>query len=74
MPVTSNMIKIIDIPEMNCFVNLNGKGQVCIKGFNVFKGYYKEPEKTAETLSSDGWLYTGDVGTWNEVSSLGLII
>lgn len=67
------MIKIIDIPDMDCFVERDGKGEVCIKGYNVFKGYYKEREKTAETLSIDGWLYTGDIGTWNEVCFFKLI-
>ena len=37
-------------------------GQVCFRGPQTFLGYVNDPEATARTVSSDGWLYTGDLG------------
>lgn len=39
-----------------------GDGEIMIRGRNVMKEYYKMPEETAKTITSDGWLHTGDLG------------
>jgi long-chain acyl-CoA synthetase len=37
-------------------------GEVLLRGGNIMRGYYKDPQKTAETIDPEGWLHTGDVG------------
>ena len=38
------------------------EGEMCCRGYNLMKGYYKNPEATAQVIDSNGWLHSGDLG------------
>jgi len=42
------------------------EGEVCCRGYLVMKGYYKNPEATAQVIDKDGWLHSGDLGVRDE--------
>ena len=37
-------------------------GEICLRGPNIFRGYYKNPDATAQSIDPEGWYHTGDVG------------
>lgn len=74
-------IVLVDVPEMGYLHTdtfhkgqpCQGRGEIWVRGPCVFEGYYKEPEKTRETVDEDGWLHSGDIGLWTMDGQLQII-
>ena len=49
------------------------RGEICYRGFNCFKGYLGLAEQTRETIDSDGWIHTGDIGQVLENGAIKII-
>lgn len=60
-PLPNTECQIVD-PETGAPLGVGQLGEVWIRGPQVMKGYWKRPEETARTITSDGWLRTGDIG------------
>lgn len=58
-------VKILD-PETGEECPVGVQGEVCCRGYLVMKGYYNNPQATAETIDKDGWLHSGDLGVKDE--------
>ena len=63
-PLACTKLKLRDLPELGYLSTdlPNPRGEVCLKGLTVCKGYFRNPAMTADKIDKDGWLSLGDVG------------
>lgn len=63
----------VGVPVAHCEVKLSDAGEVLTRGPAHMLGYFKEPEKTREALTEDGWLRSGDLGQFDEQGRLRIV-
>ena len=71
-PLQNVKVRLRDIPEMNYLSTdqPHPRGEVCMFGSSIMKGYFKNPEKTAEAFTHDGTLYEG----WMQSGDVGMVL
>ena len=66
VPYPGTQMKLVDVADPEREVKPGERGEICVKGPNVTKGYWKKPEETANAMTADGFFRTGDVGRLDE--------
>eukprot|EP00475_Leptophrys_vorax_P031730 TRINITY_DN4823_c0_g1_i1.p1 TRINITY_DN4823_c0_g1~~TRINITY_DN4823_c0_g1_i1.p1 ORF type:complete len:657 (+),score=64.76 TRINITY_DN4823_c0_g1_i1:125-1972(+) len=73
-PMPTLEVRLESVPEMSYDALASpGKGEICIRGPVLFKGYYKRDDLTKEAVDADGWFHTGDIGAWQADGSMKIV-
>ncbi len=70
-PLPKIEVKLVD-PDTNQEVDTGEQGEICCRGYNVMRGYYRMPEETSKTIEPDGWLHSGDLGVMDQEGYLSI--
>jgi fatty-acyl-CoA synthase len=65
-------VRIVD-PEAGETVARGDPGELCTRGYSVMAGYWNDPERTAEAIDGDGWMYTGDLATMDNEGYVNIV-
>jgi fatty-acyl-CoA synthase len=64
-------VRIVD--DEGATVARGERGELCTRGYSVMKGYWNDPDKTAEAIDADGWMHTGDLATMDDEGYVNIV-
>ncbi|GAB3983693.1 FadD3 family acyl-CoA ligase [Actinoallomurus acanthiterrae] len=70
-PVPGVTVRVVDDEGED--LPAGGRGEILIGGYGVMRGYWDDPERTAEAVDADGWLHTGDIGELTARGDLAIV-
>uniref|UniRef100_A0A2S2NN70 Putative 4-coumarate--CoA ligase n=1 Tax=Schizaphis graminum TaxID=13262 RepID=A0A2S2NN70_SCHGA len=65
-PISNTLARVVDPTDSTVEYGPGETGEIQVKGPQVMMGYHNNPEATANTISPEGWLSTGDIGYYND--------
>lgn len=68
-PLPGLELRIIE-PETGEDLPVGQRGEVLVRGYSLFEGYYRDAEKTATALDAEGWFHTGDIGSLDAAGTI----
>jgi long-subunit acyl-CoA synthetase (AMP-forming) len=68
-PLPGLEVRIVD-PDTGVDQPVGERGEVLVRGYSLFEGYYRDAEKTASALDRDGWFHTGDIGALDAAGTI----
>jgi long-chain acyl-CoA synthetase len=70
-----NEVRLVDVAEMGYTHKdqPHPRGELCLRGDNIFKGYLHDPENTAKTIDAEGWMHTGDIAEIDQSGRLKIV-
>jgi acyl-CoA synthetase (AMP-forming)/AMP-acid ligase II len=67
-PLPGLEVRVVDTDGRD--VATGGRGEVLVRGYSLFEGYYRDAEKTAQALDAEGWFHTGDIGSLDAAGTI----
>jgi fatty-acyl-CoA synthase len=67
-PLPGLEVRVVDADGKD--VATGGRGEVLVRGYSLFEGYYRDAEKTAQALDAAGWFHTGDIGSLDAAGTI----